>query len=317
MRIIHPALVLALVICTPAAGQDDAGRRKQARLTADLVRWSATESTREAPRAVGKPASAADRSGARAAVKGTYLKDDSGFHIVRLEPKTPRSAAGGGEAGTTVARIWNQYGGMLEVLSRRLDVKPSAAVAVIAAESGGKALENGRPVIRFENHKFWTYWGKRNQNVFNLHFRFRMRDSTWRDHAFRATPAGEWIKIHGHGQAREWAVYNFAQGLNAPAAALSTSWGMGQVMGFNHERLGYSTPDAMARSFTDSALGAHMQILGMFDFVLNGKATSRALTAFRNCDWHAFAEQYNGAENAAAYAKKLRRYYDAAAALSP
>jgi hypothetical protein len=176
------------------------------------------------------------------------------------------------------------------------------------------AFIDGRPVIRFENHQFWKHWGKQNPQVFERHFRYRAGQA-WKDHQFRAAPGEAWSSVHGHGQAREWRVFLFARDLNRPAALRSANWGLTQIMGFNHDRVGYTSPEEMTASFSDPQVGPHMQILGMFDFVLRGRNDSRALTAFRNRDWFIFAEEYNGKDNAPVYSKRLRTYYEAATRL--
>jgi hypothetical protein len=247
---------------------------------------------------------------------GTYLKDVAEYRALRLQPGTPRTLrAGAGADEKTAARIWNQYGGLIGPLSVRLGVEPEAAIAVIAVESGGRPFENGRPVIRFEVHHFWKHWGKQNPEAFVRNFRYRAGvNQPTLDHQFRASPGEPWTDLHDKGQEREWKAFGLAQNLNPPAAIMSASWGMGQVMGMHYGRLGYRSPQKMAESFSDPALGPHMQILGAFDFVLGGENASRALTAFRTRNWSEFARRYNGTE-VEVYAARLRRYYTAATRL--
>jgi hypothetical protein len=71
-------------------------------------------------------------------------------------------------------------------------------------------------------------------------------------------------------------------------AALSTSWGLGQIMGFNHEACGYPTAVAMVRDF---AKGETQQLEGMLAFV---SANAAMLRALQRKDWAAFARLYNG-----------------------
>jgi len=76
-------------------------------------------------------------------------------------------------AQKTVAQTWNSQGALLQALSDTVGLEPAAAVAVLCVESGGKGFaDDGRMVIRFENHVFWDKWGKVHADVFNAHFRF-------------------------------------------------------------------------------------------------------------------------------------------------
>lgn len=87
-------------------------------------------------------------------------------------------------------------------------------------------------------------------------------------------------------------------------AALSTSWGLGQIMGFNHKAAGFDTAVDMVKDF---ARGEDRQLAGMLTFIGNNPAMMKALKA-RN--WGKFAEAYNGkgyAKNN--YDKKLAAAY--------
>ena len=296
------SLTLAATGCSwqLAAAQQVTEQRKQETMSAVLAGIHAS-----AP-AAGAPRSASPR---------TFLSDNPTLRRISLQPRSTRTVpAGAADEVRTVARIWNRYGGMLEVLATRLGVKPEAALAVIAAESDGVAFVNGRPVVRFENHHFWNHWGRRNPSVFNRHFRFST-DRRWEGHDFRHSYDEPWRPVH-NGQSREWSVLQFAEGLSRPDALRSTSWGLAQILGSNHARVGYPSAAAMSASFSDPNSGTQMQVLGLFDFVLGGRESSPALTAFRNEDWLAFAREYNGKNNAEKYSRRLRMYYEAALRLN-
>lgn len=90
----------------------------------------------------------------------------------------------------------------------------------------------------------------------------------------------------------------------AEVAALSTSWGLGQIMGFNHAACGYPTAVAMVRDF---AKGETQQLEGMLNFISANPAMMRAL---QRRDWAAFAELYNGPKYAVnKYDAKLAAAY--------
>lgn len=87
-------------------------------------------------------------------------------------------------------------------------------------------------------------------------------------------------------------------------AALSTSWGLGQIMGFNHEACGYPTAVAMVRAF---AKGELYQLEGMLNFISGNAAMLRAL---RQHEWAKFARLYNGKNYAVnKYDEKLAAAY--------
>lgn len=90
----------------------------------------------------------------------------------------------------------------------------------------------------------------------------------------------------------------------AELAALSTSWGLGQIMGFNHEAAGY--PDAVSM-VEDFARGEDRQLVGMLNFIASKPAIMKAL---KSKNWAKFAQGYNGEGYAKhGYDKKLAAAY--------
>jgi hypothetical protein len=76
--------------------------------------------------------------------------------------------------------------------------------------------------------------------------------------------------------------------------------GAAQIMGFNHERIGYPSAQAMFEAFADSA---HAQIVALFDFV---QVEPARLNALRAGDYVAFAGSYNGPGQAALYGSLIQ-----------
>jgi len=210
------------------------------------------------------------------------------LQAMQLAPARKLNAPGGtGQAALNAARIWNKYGGMLEPLSARIGIDKGVAVAVIAVESGGSGMgPDGRMIIRFENHLFWTYWGKANPAAYNQHFVFD-QNTSWKGHKYRPQPNGPWLDVHQN-QNSEWAAFNFASTIDASAAKKSISMGLVQIMGFNNRAIGYASPDAMFAAF---AADEKYQLLGFFNFVKNDQ---RQINALRNRDFVGFARIYNG-----------------------
>jgi N-acetylmuramidase-like protein/putative peptidoglycan binding protein len=87
--------------------------------------------------------------------------------------------------------------------------------------------------------------------------------------------------------------------LDSGAALRSASWGIGQVMGFNAETVGFAAVETMVMAMTVSE---DNQLQAMFQFVVG----NHLHTAMQQRDWVTFARGYNGpnfAQNE--YDKKL------------
>lgn len=233
-----------------------------------------------------------------------FLIDEPELMSATLEPVRRISPQQTGTSNAIVARTWNSYGGLLEMLSNLLAIRSSSIVAVLAAESGGNAFgTDGRMIIRFENHIFNSNWGQRNRAVFDRHFSFN-RQQTWLDHKWRPDERSPWVSFHGN-QALEWQVFNFARGLDETSAMLSISMGAPQIMGFNYRAIGYESVQSMFQRFSASA---HAHILGVFDFVKGPGSTSAALQALQRRDFLTFASIYNGPARASSYKVIIEGY---------
>jgi N-acetylmuramidase/Putative peptidoglycan binding domain len=91
-----------------------------------------------------------------------------------------------------------------------------------------------------------------------------------------------------------------AMTLDRDAALESTSWGLGQVMGFNAQMLRYPSVQEMVRGFCESE---DAQLEGVRRFVAGNDALSAALCAK---NWAGVASIYNGPSFASnAYDRKL------------
>jgi hypothetical protein len=217
--------------------------------------------------------------------------------------------SGAGQAALNAARIWNKYGGMLEPLSARIGIEKGVAVAVIAVESGGSGMgPDGRMIIRFENHLFWTYWGKANAAAYAQSFVFD-QNASWKGHQYRPQPSGPWLDVHQN-QSSEWAAFNFASTLDAGAAKKSISMGLVQIMGFNNRAIGYASPDAMFAAF---AADEKFQLLGFFNFVKNDQ---RQVDTLRQHDYVGFARIYNGPGQPDVYGGLIKGVVDGFASLA-
>ena len=166
----------------------------------------------------------------------------------------------------------------------------AAVRAVLAIEAAGNGFgPDKRPIILNEPHHFYRQIGpgpKRNEAV-------------RRGLAYQAWGA----KPYPRTQAARYAWLADAMGIDEAAALKSCSWGMGQVMGFNHQAAGFNTVQDFVRAMTISE-GA--QLYAMARFIV----TNDLQLALRRLDWRAFARGYNGAAyEKNAYHTKLAAAY--------
>lgn len=181
-----------------------------------------------------------------------------------------------------------------------LAMDPLVVEAVLAVEAGGSGFEGGRVKVRVEAHLLLSErWGR--PKVFAPYFEFN-RDNileAW----FRQTPQGQWIAYHGD-QRREWEALSLARRLDDTTAIRCTSWGAGQVMGFNHKRVGYGSPQAMAAAMGRSEAA---QVVAMVNYLLSDPALVEAM---RRRDWREIARRYNGSGLVDLYAPRLQAAYE-------
>lgn len=145
--------------------------------------------------------------------------------------------------------------------------------AVADVESKGAGFyPSGRLVILFERHKFTKYTNGRFD----------------KDHPdISNSQPGGYLKGE-----REWTRFEKAAALHMQAAALSTSWGRFQTMGFNFKVCGFASVDDMVAAYDT---GEPAQLRGFVNFI---KSNVRLHRALRNKNWATFAECYNGSNYA-------------------
>ncbi len=234
-----------------------------------------------------------------------FLREQKDLQKIELAPAKKLKISGkSGYRKRLIKRVWNTYGGLLEELSKRLKIDPAVVAAVLCVESSGRGFaKDGRMIIRFENHIFWKYWGKTHPSLFRAHFRFDPLKS-WRGHKFRKNQKSRWVKFHQKRQTGEWEVFEFARLKHQRFSMYSVSIGMPQIMGFNHQKVGYKSVKKMFDSFAGSERN---QIIGLFDFIRYGN--SDMITALRKMRIPAFAKLYNGPAKAATYADRIKKYH--------
>lgn len=224
-------------------------------------------------------------------------------------PSTKRLTNASTAVEKSAAQAWNRYGGLLEAMGGKYGIDPAILAAVVSVESGAAAFGPlNRMIIRFENHLFFDYWGKKNKAVYDKHFKFNST-KRWQDHMLRVKETDEWQAFHGD-QMKEWAALEFASGFNTAAARMSISMGLAQVLGSNFKRAGYATVNEMFKALNDKDTGERAQLLSMLKFI-ETDPYNRGLISLRNQDFTAFATMYNGAGRAEYYGNLISERWQA------
>ncbi|MNY29912.1 hypothetical protein D3C86_1639870 [compost metagenome] len=162
---------------------------------------------------------------------------------------------------------------------------------------GSGFLPDGRPVILFERHVFWS----------------RLKKAGI-DPAKVSAPASVLSTERGGyaGGASEYSRLAMACRIHEAAALEAASWGLFQIMGYHWQALGYSSVSDFVESQKTSE-GEQLEALVRF---LN--ANPALLSALRAQKWAAFAKGYNGSDYASnLYDVKLARAYDKFLQLHP
>jgi hypothetical protein len=188
--------------------------------------------------------------------------------------------------------------GMAKVCAA-LEVGELEIWAVLMVETNGFGfLKDRRPQILFERHIF----SKLTRGEFD------------RDHPdiSNKTPGGYM------GGAAEYSRLETAMALSpqrpeiAEAALKSASWGLPQIMGFNHEQAGFNSVSSMIQEMVDSE-DAQLAALGNFI-----KSSDKCRIGLQRRDWGTFAACYNGANfSINQYDKKLAAAFEKSKLLLP
>lgn len=168
------------------------------------------------------------------------------------------------------------------------DVTEAHVRTVVAVECRGRGFDPAtkRPIILYEPHVF-----------------HRETNGKWSG-KFGGVSYEDWgAKPYPNTQDGRYGQLIYAMGLDEAAALKSASWGLGQIMGFNHEACGFKTVaafvDAMVRGERDQLL-AFARLLRTWGL---GEKLKRQ-------DWAGFARKYNGkGYKANRYDEKLKAAY--------
>ena len=199
------------------------------------------------------------------------LAAGAAFLFVKTQTKKEKlplmSVASGLTLKAKMKSINDLYGSVLASEANRINIPVSSAAAILAVESSGRGFGNdGQLLIRFEPKVF--------------------KDRSGQD-----------ISYSHKNNAAEHQTFNNALALDNGKykvdAYKSISMGIGQIMGFNATRIGYTNAEQMYAVF---AQALEPQIVGVFKFIETDKTL---LNAARTDDFAAFAKKYNGSGYAA------------------
>lgn len=185
---------------------------------------------------------------------------------------------------------------MIKDLSIRLGLEPALLKAVQLVEAAGRDgfLADGRPQILFEGHIMYK----------EVHKKFPDRDLAYLCKRYSTIFFPKWDKSKYLGGVHEYKRLELAKEIDEECALKSASWGMFQIMGFNHKICGCQDVYDFVHKVSESH---EKQLELMYYFMHN----SGCLKNLKEKDWAGFAKKYNGpgyAQNA--YDQKLRNAYE-------
>ncbi len=171
-------------------------------------------------------------------------------------------------------------------VARSIGCDVAAVRAVVDVEAAGSGfLSDGRPKILFEAQWFSDFtdgqFDDSNDDI---------SSPIWNPDLY-VGGVGEWDRLYR------------AVNLDRQSALKSASWGLGQVMGFNHPTAGYGDVESFVREMHESE---GKQLAAMFNFIKNNQLARFLI----NRDWAGFAQRYNGESfRANQYDQKLADAY--------
>ena len=158
--------------------------------------------------------------------------------------------------------------GAMDKLCELLNVGEPEIWAVLSVETHGFGyLRDRRPQILFERHVFSKRTAAKHD----------------KKHPNVSGPRGGY-----QGGAAEYDRLAAAMALNEEEALKSASWGLAQVMGFNHRVVGADTVHAMVEKFVESE---DNQLEALGNFIM---AHAKCRIGMQRRDWASFAACYNG-----------------------
>ncbi len=187
-------------------------------------------------------------------------------------------------AGSTAPLTRADY----ETIATQLGCEVEAVQAVVEVESGraGAFGADGRPIILFEPHIF-----SRRTN--------RRFDATHPTISYPSWDASKYPRA----QADRWNQLAAAYALDPVNAVASASYGLFQIMGFNHAACGFPDPKSFV---TDMCVSQARQLAAFAAFVRSNNLADELVRK----DWEGFARGYNGSGQVERYGGMMRDAYN-------
>lgn len=164
-------------------------------------------------------------------------------------------------------------------LAEQYEVSVAKIRAVNEVEANGRGFrEDGAVTFLFEPHKFYQEI-KNDDDKLNLAIK---KGLAYPVQGTRPYPKGE--------KAR-WDQFMEAVAIDRNAAFRSASWGLGQIMGFNHKSCGYTSAELMVKAFAESEA---KQLEGMMQFIKSNGLLDDMQRWPQDSAFASFARGYNG-----------------------
>ena len=157
------------------------------------------------------------------------------------------------------------------MMGRMLQVSEDEIRAVVEVEASGRGFDpHGRIKMLFEPHRFYIELGEGAKLA-----RAVANGLAYRRWGTKSYPADS------------YPVLERAMAIDKVAALKSASWGLGQIMGFNHKEAGFKTVTEMVNAFADDE---EEHLKAMVRFIQANNLDDD----LRRHDWSGFARGYNG-----------------------
>ena len=162
-------------------------------------------------------------------------------------------------------------------LANKHGIEYAGLKAVVEVEASGKGFIGDVPKILYEPHIMYRLLTKKNY--------ITIRNNLMKAHPNLCYP--RWGTYKYGAESIQHRRLEIASQFNRDTALESCSWGLGQVMGFHWQSLGYESLQAFINDMYESEA---KQLEAMIRFIkVNG-----LLLALKNKDWVKFARGYNG-----------------------
>lgn len=157
-------------------------------------------------------------------------------------------------------------------MARDLRLTEDIVRAVVEVEAAGSGFDDhGRIRMLFEPHVFWRELGEGQQRS-----RAETAGVAYQKWGAAPYPLDSYPRLER------------AMAIDRGDALRSASWGLGQIMGFNHKIAGYPTVESMVEDFRDDE---ERHLAAMLRFIRSEGLDDD----LRELRWEGFARGYNGA----------------------